>query len=115
MNSKTFYKCENNCLTVGNSLFTKSFENRKNAHAAMDDENHLSEPFLKITADGDNGQHTYCIWEDLPVVYMPDYSEKVLLTIKGEHWLIKTIRLSAFTDEYDTLTHEEENHLSHHR
>lgn len=111
MTSKIFFNNENNCLTVGNSLFSKTFENRKNVRAVMDNENNLSEPFLKITADGDNEHHTYCIWEDLPVVYMPDYSEKVLLTIKGEHWLIKTIRLSAFTDEYDTLTHEEENHL----
>lgn len=111
MSSKIFYTNENTCLIVGNSLFSKNFENRKNAHAAMDDENHLSEPFLKITADGENGQHTYCIWEDLPVVYMPDYNEKVLHSIKGEHWLIKSIRLSAFTDECDTLTHEEENHL----
>lgn len=111
MNSEIFFRCENNKLVLGNSLFSKTFENRSNACTQTDNAQNLSETFVKVTSEGEGQNHTYCIWEDLPVVYMPDYSEKILLTLTGEHWLIKAVKLSAFTDENDTLVHEEEHHL----
>ena len=111
MNSEIFFNNEDNRLTIGNNLFSKTFENRMNACGEKDNADSLSEPFTKITTHGDGQNHTYCIWEDLSVVYMPDYSEKVLHTIKGHHWIIKAIRLNAFTDECDTLTNVDEFHF----
>lgn len=37
--------------------------------------------------------------------------KKELLTLKGEHWTIRAIKLHAFTDDHDTLTEENEYDL----
>ncbi len=50
---------------------------------------------------------------------MPKYTAEIienfnkdqLLTIKGEHWMIRSVKLHAFTDDYDTLTEEVEQNL----
>lgn len=111
MCSKNYFILENKILTVGNELFLKKFQNIKSASAKMSDNNKLSEHFLKITAERESKKHTYCIWEDLPLVYMPDYCEKELMNLAGEHWVIRVIKLHAFTDENDTLTEENEYNL----
>ena len=43
--------------------------------------------------------------------FIPDFNKNQLLTIKGEHWMIRAVKLHAFTDDYDTLTEENEYNL----
>ena len=110
--SNTRYTLENEVLTVSNALFTKSFSEVANASSRVEDAQGLSEPYLEITAiDREGAERHYCVWDDLPVVYMPDYREKALLTLTGEHWIVRNIKLRAFTDENDTLTEEGVKHL----
>ncbi len=106
-----FFKLENNVLTVGNKMFMKTFENIDKAYSSTDNANNLSEVFLKITAKGDEKTRSFFIWDNLPVIYIPDYREKILHTISGEHWIVKAIKLNAFTDWCDTLTQQTECHL----
>ena len=40
-----------------------------------------------------------------------DYNKDQLLTLNGEHWMIRSVKLHAFTDDYDTLTEEVEQNL----
>ena len=105
------FEVENGALTVSNRLFCKTFSEVESATARVSDANGLSEPFLEITATEHGESRRYCVWEDLPLVYMPDYKEKTLLTLTGEHWIVRNVKLRAFTDENDTLTEEGEAHL----
>lgn len=111
MDNKIQYKLENKLLTVGNDLFTTTFADIKSVSAKISNNNKLSKPFLEISAERENEKHTYCIWEDLPVVYMNNYCEKELIKLKGEHWIVRSVKLHAFTDENDTLTEENEYNL----
>ena len=69
-------------------------------------------PFYEIRAErADGTKTTYWLWEDLPVVRMGDDSEDPVVTLHGEHWTIRAVRLNAFTDDFDTLTEEIEFNL----
>lgn len=106
------YEIKENVLFVGNRLFKTSFENVKTVTAAVKDGEGLSEPYVELTAvKTDGSERLYCVWEDLPLVWIPKYSESTLFKFEGEHWLIDSIKLTAFTDNIDTLTKENEDHL----
>lgn len=106
------YTLENGILTVSNRFFDKSFPYVAQASAAVEDNDGLSVPFLRVSATYQSGEtRSYCLWDDLAVLYMPDCHEKTLLELVGEHWIVRTVRLRAFTDENDTLTEETEKHL----
>ena len=93
-------------LTVENDLFSTTFSGVSSA-SSRPVTDCLSVPYLEITAEKiDGSQGCYCLWEDLPVVRMPEYREETLLTLEGEHWIVRNIKLAAFTDENDTLTEE---------
>lgn len=108
------YSVKDGVLTLGNDLFCKSFEGVESVTAAERDENGLSLPFTELTAVGDGRTRRYCVWPDLAVVYMPDYDEKNLMTLAGDHWIVRNVKLNAFTDEYDTLTEESTVHMFQH-
>lgn len=106
------YTLENGILTLCNGLFRKSFEGVTSANASVADAEGLSLPYLQVEATYENGEtRRYCLWNDLAALYMPDYREETLLELSGEHWIVRAIKLHAFTDENDTLTEEQEKHL----
>ena len=107
---KCNYTLENNTLTVSNLCFMHSIPNidSATAHTVSDT---LSEPYLEVVAKRGEKTHTYRIWEDIPILYMPDYDEESLFTLEGEHWIARSVKLHAFTDENDTLTTETERHV----
>lgn len=105
------FKIENGNLVIRTDLFSASFPGVESADETMEDAGGLSLPFHNITAQGQDTIRHYHVWEDLPVVYMPDYSENILHKLTGEHWLIRSVKLHALTDENDTLTEENEYHL----
>ncbi len=107
----TYYEIKNGVLTVGNDLFSFNFQNIDTASAENCNANGLSIPFCNITAEGAGRCRHYHVWDDLPLVYMPDYGETELLTLKGDHWIVRTVKLKAFTDDNDTLTIEHETHM----
>lgn len=110
--TKSTYTLTDNKLTITNGLFSKTFDDVICANSCISDADGLSESYLLITATGSDGSlRHYHIWDDLPLVYMPNYREKELLTLTGEHWIVKNISLHAFTDENDTLTEENVKHL----
>jgi hypothetical protein len=44
---------------------------------------------------------------------MPVWSNGELLTVSGKHWVVKNVKLHAFTDDNDTLVTLQEQHLYH--
>ena len=105
------YFVQDGILTVENDLFSTTFSGVASA-SSRPVTDCLSVPYLEITAEKiDGSKGCYCLWEDLPVVRMPEYREETLLTLEGEHWIIRNIKLAAFTDENDTLTEEGRAHL----
>lgn len=107
---KCNFSLENGELSVFNTLFIHNFPNVKSAEGKLSGGG-LSAPYLEITAQRESGEVVYQVFEDLPVVYMPHYSEDKLITLEGEHWVLRSVKLHAFTDENDTLTTETERHL----
>lgn len=107
--SDCFFSVKNGFLTVGNTLFATSFSDIISAEASYDDCQGRSEKFLVVTATKVDGSLCrYCIWPDLPMVWIPEYREPVLFTFESEHWMIRNVRLRAFTDDNDTLAEESE-------
>ena len=107
--SDVFFSIDNNILTLGNKLFSTSFPNVISASATVADAHGLSKEYLEIKALRADGSSTlFCVWADLPLVYMPEYREEALFRIVGEHWIIRNVRLRAFTDDNDTLAEENE-------
>ncbi len=112
MENMCAFRLENGNFTVGNALFEQSFSGVKSVTERICDANGLSEPFIEYTAMATDGsQRRFCVWEDLPLVYLPNCREENLLTLDGEHWIVRCIKLHAFTDENDTLTEETVVHL----
>ncbi len=108
------YSLENGMLTVENQLFSTTFDGIVSATSRVADGEGLSEPYLEITAGRTDGSETrFCLWEDLPLVWIPEYREPTLFYIDGDHWRVRNIKLRAFTDENDTLTEENEITLFH--
>ena len=108
------YSLEGEILTLGNELFETTFGGVMSATARIADGAGLSEPYLEITAQRTDGRETrFCLWEDLPLVWIPEYREESLFFMEGDHWQIRTVRLRAFTDENDTLTEENDVTLFH--
>lgn len=106
------YTVQNNTLTLKNELFSVSFDGVCSASASEQDGKGLSEKYLEVSAKRENGTDSkYCIWPSLPLVWMPKYSEPYLFKFSGEHWVVKSVKLYAFTDENDTLVTENESHL----
>lgn len=110
-NNPCFYRLEGEMLTFGNGLFSHRVSGVSAVSASQEDFNGLSAPYTKITAQRGEETAVFCLWQDLPVVFVPDCREKELFTLQGEHWTIRCIKLSAFTDDFDTLTTEKEVHL----
>ena len=103
-----FHQLENVELTIGNKLFSTTFSNVKNATASVKDGKGLSQPYYEINTTGET-DIDYAVWCDLPLVRIScaPYS----FTLKGEHWVVRSVKLSAFTDDNDTLTEESETHF----
>ncbi len=112
MENKRSFRMENGIFTVGNTLFEHSFSHVESVTERIFDANGLSEPFTEYTTTASDGSlRRFCVWEDLPLVYLPNCKEDTLLTLDGEHWVVRCIKLTAFTDENDTLVEETAVHL----
>lgn len=111
LTEKCYYTLENGVLTLGNKYFSKTFAGVDTVSVAELDGEGLSVPYTELTATGEGRTRRYCVWPELSAVYMPDYDEKELLTLTGEHWVARSVNLNAFTDENDTLTDETELHM----
>ena len=102
----------NNTLTVKNKVFSWSFENIVSAEEREVTPKSRSLPYFEVAAvREDQSKVSFQTWEDIPVVRISDDSEKVILTLDGEHWTIRAVKLNAFTDDFDTLTEEIEFNL----
>ena len=75
------------------------------------DNDGLSMPYTDVYAQGVARKSHFHLWEGLSVIYIPQYNEDVLVTLKGEHHTLECISLHAFTDINDTLVTTEEHHF----
>ena len=90
-------------LTLKNSLIEKSFDGIDAAEASVLDSDGLSLPYMCVSATKGEEKIRYCMWDDIPVVYMPDFKDGDVLTLDGQHWTMRAVTLNAFTDDNDTL------------
>lgn len=108
------YFLDGDKLTLTNKVFTHTVSNvEKILSSEICDSDGLALPYLEVTAVKDGKESKYRIWEDLSVVHMPVWSNGELLTVKGMHWVVKNVKLHAFTDDNDTLVTLQEQHLYH--
>ncbi len=110
-NAEIRFSVDNGILTVQNDRFSMQFPDAERVTKATSDRAGLSEPFTELTVSGSDGTRHYCFWEDLSLLFFPDFGEKDLLTLSGEHWTLTVVKLSAFTDVNDRLTQETTVHL----
>ena len=73
----------------------------------------LSALYTEISARKGETVTKYRLWDGLPVIYTPEHKGGELLTLDGLHWIVKNVKLHAFTDDNDTLVTEQEQHLYH--
>lgn len=97
------YNVSNGILTLSNALFSHRIEGIDSATASVKDADGLSAPYLEVCAVSGGEDKKYCLWEDLPAVYMPNFWGGNILTLEGEHWVVSYITLKAFSDDNDTL------------
>lgn len=107
MNGKIFSVIDDTLL-IETHLFSAKFSNVSGVKAEMCDNNGLSLPYMDAAAEWQGMTRHFCVWNDLSVVYMPEYKENVLTVLEGEHYTVECIRLHAFSDENDTLVTKEE-------
>lgn len=105
-NLSAFAKCENNVLNIGNSAFSHTVENVESIETKRADAEGLSLSYLEVAARIDGREAVFCVWDDLPVLYLRKRLDGALMRLEGEHWLLRAIKLNAFTDDNDTLTTE---------
>lgn len=100
-------------LVLGNRLFSHTVEGRFTVQAAQENLEGLSEPFLSVVARAVDQQDERCfrIWPGLPVVEELSVNAVHSFPLRGEHWLIRAIRLYTLTDETDTFFTEQTCHL----
>lgn len=107
----SIFQVKNGELILDNGLFCHKISGVEKASAVKSDAAGLSVPFTDITAEGAGRVRHYHVWDDLPLVYMPDYGETELLTLPGDHWEVRAVKLNAFTDDNDTLTSETQRNM----
>ncbi|MBR7098833.1 MAG: alpha-galactosidase, partial [Clostridia bacterium] len=96
-------------LTVKNDLFSKDFSAIASAEMQQKSPKSRSLPFSRVTATREDGSKvSFDLWEDLPTVRISDDSEPILFHLTGEHWMVRAVKLNAFTDDVDTLAEENE-------
>ena len=100
------YKLEKNKLWLKNKFFAYTVSDVPQVTAMVSDRGGRMKPFLELSAEN----RTYRLWEELPIVWMSN-PPKNLLKLRGEHWIIRAIKLIAYTDRNDTLTRDDEVHL----
>ncbi len=98
---------ENGVLTVGNDLFSKDFAKIASAESFTVAPKSRSIPYCRVKAVREDGSEvSFDMWDDIPVVRISDDSEDVLFKLVGEHWMVRVVKLNAFTDDVDTLAEE---------
>ena len=106
------YEIEQDVLSVKTAEAFWQFGGIVAASGEMVVPNSRSLPYFEITAQRRGGECVrYGLWEGLSVIRISDDSEATVLTLDGEHWTIRAVRLNAFTDDFDTLTEEIEFNL----
>jgi len=108
------YSHDGDKLTLKNSVFSYVIQGVDAVITSnVGDSNGLAIPYFEVVMQKNGVEMTYRFWEELPIIYTPEYKNGELLTLNGEHWVIRNIKLHAFTDENDTLVTEQEQHLYH--
>ena len=94
------YRLQNGVLTVKNDLFSKDFSAIASAEMQQKSPKSRSLPFSRVTATREDGSKvSFDLWEDLPTVRISDDSEPILFHLTGEHWMVRAVKLNAFTDD----------------
>ncbi|MBR2353083.1 MAG: alpha-galactosidase [Clostridia bacterium] len=109
MSQNCHFTLSEGVLTLGNDLFSKSFLGIQEAKSERIAPKSRSLPYLEISAtkaDGTLGR--YQMWEDLPVVRIVEGAEDPLLVLEGEHWILRSVKLHAFSDNRDAMVEENE-------
>ena len=101
------YELKNNVLTINNQGIEQDFCGIAEAESIEVTPKSRSLPYTEIRAKRENGSAVaYAVWKDIPIIRISDDSEENILSLNGEHWTARVIKLNAFTDECDTLTDE---------
>ncbi len=103
---------QENRLTVQGGDLSLSFAGIATAEQRTVEKNARSLPYSEISATREDGSHVaFSVWDGLSAIRISDDSEDTLLSLHGEHWTIRAVKLTAFTDDTDKLTEVAEHNL----
>ena len=106
--SNGWYALENGRLILGGERFSYTACPAEDVCAGDEDGGGLSAPYTEISAKGTE-EYIYRLWKDMPLVWMDHYDHG--LSLDGQHWVIRCVKLHAMTDDDDTLVTQMEGHM----
>lgn len=111
-NEKCFFALTNGVLTLGNSVFSASFNGIAEASGEEVTPKSRSLPYYEVRGVKTDGSPCrYQMWEGLSAVRILDGAPDPLFTFDSEHYTVRAVRLSAFSDDRDTTVEENEYSL----
>jgi len=113
MNEKVIFELENGIMTIGNSTRRFKIANVESAERVdVDAPKSRSLPYTEINAIKKSGAKvSYQLWDNVPLMRIIGNGANPLFALSGEHWIIRAVKLNAFTDEVDTLTDTQQRTL----
>ncbi len=107
-----FAVCEEGKLSLGNTFLKKTIDGSFSISTEVCDLGGLSEPFLQITAAEGGRVREFRVWGDLAAYEELEHSdEEPLMTLSGQHWVLRAVKLHTLTDNIDTLVTQVEVNL----
>lgn len=97
---------QNGKLILKNGLIERIFDGIDSIAVTREDNMGCSAPFMQVSATGGRDACNYQMWGDLPVIRMDRFGDAYLLRLFGAHWVVRSVKLRAFTDDSDLLAEE---------
>lgn len=102
---------ENGKLILSNSKFSYEVEGVLEFSVDYPQERGCSDAFLEVCAKLEDREVRYQLWEDLPVVRILGLGDKSPWTFTTDHYIVKSTKFNAFSDDRDTMWEQREVHM----
>lgn len=102
---------ENEKLVLSNSVFSYTVEGVKSIAVDYPQERGCSDEFMQVTAQLEEKEVKYQMWEELPVVRILNLGDLCPWKFDTDHHIIKSTKLNTFSDNRDTVWEQREVHM----
>jgi len=103
---------ENETMVISNRVFSYSVMGVEKYEISFPENRGCSMPYMQIAATVLGKDVLYQIWEDIPIVRIIGLNEEDnVYTFKDMHYIIKSTKLNAFSDDRDTILEQREVYM----